>query len=130
MRTIYPTGSKGFTLLEILVAVVVFTLGFSGIFSIFLSSAAALRHVGNRMEAIVFMEKAVDEFAEDPGKIAVGGEYSYEKTETNGSRDFNITAKAVKVRGYQKLYKLESEALWSEGRKTVSLKRERMIRML
>jgi prepilin-type N-terminal cleavage/methylation domain-containing protein len=128
MKPIFPTGNKGFTLLEVLVTVLVFTLGFSQLFMIYFESASAVRHVGNRLAAVVFMENAAWEAEKTRSMTAVKEGYRYEKTETNGSDEIFITAEAKKIEGFKKLYKLEVKAAWSEGKKSVTMRRERFIR--
>lgn len=128
MRKIYPTGSKGFTLIEILVALLVLTVGFSQLFLIFLESASAVRHVGNRMAAVVFMENAAWEARERWRLAAFNEVYRYENTVTNGAQSFDITAEAKKIPGFQRLYNLEVKASWNEGKKEISMRRENLIR--
>ena len=128
MRPISLTGSKGFTLLEVLVTVLIFTVGFSQLFMIFFESGAAVRHVGNRLAAVVFMENAAWEAEKTKSMIAVKEGYRYEKTEMNGPQEMLITAEAKKIDGFKKLYKLEVRAVWSEGKKSISMRRERFIR--
>jgi prepilin-type N-terminal cleavage/methylation domain-containing protein len=128
MRTIYPTGSKGFTLLEILITISVFTFGFSQIFLIFFESGAAVKHVENRLAAIVMIENAAWEAVESRASLEAGGTYRRGSMETARDQEFHITAEASKVPGFQKLYKLDVTAAWNEGRKNVSMKEERFIR--
>ncbi|MFA6636331.1 MAG: prepilin-type N-terminal cleavage/methylation domain-containing protein [Candidatus Omnitrophota bacterium] len=128
MRTIYPTGSKGFTLLEILITISVFTFGFSQIFSIFFESGAAVQHVENRLAAVVLMENATWEAVDFRGPLDAVGTYRRGSMETAGGQEFHITAEASKVPGFRKLHRLDVTAVWNEGKKNVSMKKESFIR--
>lgn len=130
MRTMLPTGSRGFTLIEILLTLSIFTLGFSRLFLVFFESGAALRHVGNRLSAVVFMENAVWEAGRGRGSGSLQEVHRYNKTEPIGRQNIQISVLEQKVPGFSKLYKLEAEASWKEGKRSVSLRKEGLIRRL
>lgn len=56
-----PTGSKGFTLLEVLLAVAIFALGAAVIFPVFLKSTNMLSITAHRFQAELFMDNWLNE---------------------------------------------------------------------
>ena len=111
--------SAGFTLIEVMVTVVILSLGTLVIHEGLLRSADVLVHINNKLVAEEwFKDKAWDTeeslffSEEDSGQAASG-------TFTEANRNFDWTVEATPVSGGNKLYLINLNLLWHEGYKEV-----------
>jgi prepilin-type N-terminal cleavage/methylation domain-containing protein len=127
MKAGYLTGSKGFTLLEVLLTVSVLVFGLSQISLIFAESGTAVRHIGNRLTAALMMENEVWEVREIVDDETFTGDRFYGRVR-EGIPEFNMAVQLRKLDGFDRLFKLEMKTTWAEGRKNVALARVRYVK--
>jgi len=127
MRVGSLTGNKGFTLLEVLLTVSILVFGVSQIFLIFFESGTAVRHIGNRLTADLMMENEAWEVREFIDDETLTGDYAYGKLR-EGIPEFSMAVKLSKLKGFDRLFKLEMRTAWAEGRRKVALTRVRYVK--
>ena len=127
MRIGFLTGNKGFTLLEILLTVSILVFGVTQIFLIFTESGSAVRHIGNRLTAGLMMENEAWEVRELIDDETLMGDRVYGKVR-DGIPEIKMAVKLSKLKGFDRLFKLETKTAWAEGRRNVALTRVRYVK--
>lgn len=120
---------KGFTLLEVLIAVSILAFGISHIFVILFGSTSAVKHVQNRMAANLVIENQIWKMKDHVGTSIISDEYVDKKTlRGDDTLELKVITRVSRLREFTNLYRLDVAASWTEGRRAVTLNRLLYIR--
>ncbi len=116
-------NKRAFTLLEVLLAAVVLSVGLVYMFPIFFRSADATAHLGKRLTVTRLLDNAVwearEHLVENPGVNYFSYENVYE-----GRLPVSVRTSLRLLEGYDDLYKVSVRAEWEERAHPRSFERE------
>lgn len=109
--------SDAFTLIEVMVALVVFTLGILGMTGLFVSVAQTNRGTNNRSRAIELLHQKVEQLESTPySQLAAGSEQ-----ETVGNVGFDLDWTVQSNTPVANVSRIDLTAEWSERGQTFSV---------
>ncbi len=118
-----PTSKiRGFTFLEVLLAISIFSFGAIYIFTIFSNTSSAMRHLGNRATAFLIMDTKVWDAKAYLDTSIIPGGYNLSSKEGNNP-EFNCKSNLSRLEQYSNMYKLDLNISWREQNKNISLNR-------
>ena len=119
--------TSGFSLIEIVLAVVILSFSAVALHHSFFSSLNGASHLKNRIEAdnifgdLFWKARALLNDNDPAGRKTVAQEYALDGTEFRGSLDLSAAA------GKSDLYKARASVAWQEGARAISLSREKLM---
>ena len=119
---------EGFTFLEVLVAVSVFSLGIAMIFRIYFNLTSTLKHLTNRTTANNVLDDAMWNVRKDLMYAQERMSESSKKMTNGVNPQYNIFIRWRKNPVYETIYDLEGHINWQEGHKNMVLGRAMCIR--
>jgi prepilin-type N-terminal cleavage/methylation domain-containing protein len=124
-----PKSQAGFTLIEVLLAAVILSVGLVVIFEVFLSSLDVVSLFDNRLNANWFLNEKIwqlqSDFDRQSGMFIPLNQSGVVKINKN---DFQWQIDLEIVDAYQELYKATLEMSWKEGSKNRAVKRQVMVK--
>jgi prepilin-type N-terminal cleavage/methylation domain-containing protein len=119
---ISSSRAAGFTLIEILVAVAILSIGISQIFIVMLRLASVGRHIDNRTNARIILTQ---ELSDTRAILESGsGQQDLVYGKTCGSNpEFNLSVRAHEIVNPARIYSVDMRLSWSEGPRDISIKR-------
>jgi prepilin-type N-terminal cleavage/methylation domain-containing protein len=117
------TGSdKGFTLVEIMVATAILSLGLVMIYQSFFISLDTADYYFRHLDAQIWLDEKLwqvqDDFRREElfNPVKTSGEFTIRDRDFNWNMDYNSI-------GCEELYKVNLKASWQQGRRTINLLR-------
>jgi len=115
------TGNKGFTLVEVMVATAVLSLGTVLIHEAFFISLDSINYCSNYLNVMPWMNEKLWEAQDNLGRYGTLGTTGTGGKFTSGNKDFNwILSYSLK----DGLYKIAVSLSWREGRRRIWLTRD------
>ena len=111
----FHNSKRGFTFLELLLALAILSIGLTHIFRIFFGSINALVHTRNRINASLMLDEVHLELIRNIGQITQKGELSI-KDEKGTNPTFNSVVTLTPRGGLRYLYIADMIVSWKEGR--------------
>ena len=120
---------QGFTLVEVLVAAVILSVGLTAVFNVFLSSIDVVQLFDNRLNAQFFLNEKIKQLqAELNRQSGMFIPMDQSGQVEIGNKVFSWRLNMQVVDAYQELYRVNALMDWSEGDKIRKIKHQVMVK--
>jgi prepilin-type N-terminal cleavage/methylation domain-containing protein len=113
---------SGFTLIEVVLAVAILSVGISQIFGILLRSASVVYHLDNRSIAGLLLQNESQRARDVLINENIETDFLYSKT-TGNNPEFNITVRLHELFSGKGLYSANMAIEWAEGSRSMDMHR-------
>jgi prepilin-type N-terminal cleavage/methylation domain-containing protein len=129
MKLISPIGNRGFTFIEALVTVLIFSIGFLQLFLVFFKSASVVAYTSNRLYSLEVSENAVWETKQLIRERGGVETLRYENEILRDGLRFNVIVETSKKKGFTGLYRFDTQVLWQDRERSIIKSSEKMARV-
>jgi prepilin-type N-terminal cleavage/methylation domain-containing protein len=117
------TGNKGFTLIEIMAATAVLSLGIVLVYEAFFVSLDALGYCHSYLQVASQLDEKIWSAQDNLQRLGASARIESGGSFENNHKAFNWNLSYYLIDEAENLYRIDSEMLWQEGKKNVSLSR-------
>ncbi|MFH1791783.1 MAG: prepilin-type N-terminal cleavage/methylation domain-containing protein [Candidatus Omnitrophota bacterium] len=118
--------ARGLTMIEVLVALSVVTIGLVVVLQVFLKSLSTLKYVNNRLKSVFIVEDAERRLQDVLNRKAAARQYYNEET-IGSDPAFTVKTTLKKIGQYGDLYNAEIDVTWREGARGITVRRSMYI---